>query len=131
MLGIVTFNKAVLRMAAFALTAFGICQLSANAQSPAQPNQTIVTGETVMVGLASGDVLRFNAFNPLTTDWGRPNEPIAFRLKFFDKQGREILETAEVEIAPGEFRSIELNRYELPVTGEPGTTRAQVRTVPL
>jgi hypothetical protein len=121
-----TRNKSVLCVATLALVVFSFFQLRADAQSSGRPDETIVIGQTALVGLARGDLLRFTAFNPLKTESGRPNEPISLQLKLYDAHGHVIAESPQVEIPPGEFRSIDFNRDELPVPGEPGTGRAQV-----
>ncbi len=46
----------------------------------------------------------------------------------YDAHGNPIAQSAEFEIPAGEFRSIEFDRDELQLAGEPGTGRVQVRT---
>src|SRR5262245_20059981 len=83
------------------------------------------------LGLIQGETLRFTAFNPSETDDGKANEPISLQLKLYDKNGTEIATSPKVVIPPGEFRWVEFNRDTLSISGEPGSTRAQFRTVPL
>jgi hypothetical protein len=123
-------GKSIKRLAALALVAFSFFQLPAGAQSSGQSNETIVTGETALVGLASGDMLRFTAFNPAKTESRQPNEPISLRLNLYDAHGDVIAESPPMEIPPGEFRSVDFNNDQLPAASEPGA-RNQVRTVPL
>jgi hypothetical protein len=118
------------RSAAMALVALGYFQLPVGAQSSKQSNETTVTGATALVGLASGDMLRFTAFNPDKTESGRPNEPISLRLKLYDAGGDVIAESPQIEIPPGEFRSVDFNQDQLAVASAPGE-RNQVRTFPL
>lgn len=75
--------------------------------------------------------MRYSAFNPLTTESGRPNEQISLRLQLFDAQGNVIAESPAVQIPPGEFRSVDFNYDDLPIAGEPGTARKQFRTTAL
>jgi len=124
-----TRNKYLLRIATLSLVVFGFSQLAAGAGASEQTNETTVVGKTTaLVGLARGDTLRYTAFNPLKTESGERNEPIRLRLQLYDSRGNVIAENAAVEIPPGEFRFVDFNRDDLPVAGEPGTARAEVRT---
>jgi hypothetical protein len=123
-------GKSIKRFGALALVAFSFFQLATGAQSSGQSNETIVTGETALVGLASGDMLRFTAFNPAKTESGRPNEPISLRLKLYDARGDVIAESPQIEIPPGEFRSVDFNQDQLGGASAPGE-RNQVRTTAL
>ena len=127
MLTNLTRNKFVLRIATLALVTFSLFQLPVGAQSSGQSNETIVTGGTALVGLARGEMLRFTALNPTKTESGRRNEPISLQLKLYDANGDVIAESAEVVIPPGEFRFVDFNHDDLPVAGEPGTARTQIR----
>jgi hypothetical protein len=124
-----TRNKSLLRITTLSLVVFSFSQLPASAGSSEQINETTVVGKTTaLVGLARGDTLRYTAFNPLKTESGERNEPIRLRLKLYDARGNVIAESAAVEIPPGEFRFVDFNRDDLPVAGEPGTARAEIRT---
>ena len=123
-------SKSIKRLATLAVVAFSFFQLPAGAQSSLQSNETTVAGETALVGLASGDMLRFTAFNPSKTESGGPNEPISLQLKLYDARGDVIAESRQIEIPPGEFRSVDFNNDQLPAVSEPGA-RNQVRTRPL
>jgi len=48
-------------------------------------------------------------------------------VKVFDASGNLIAQSADLVVAPGEFRYFDLNRDALPLPGEPGTGRLQVR----
>lgn len=50
-------------------------------------------------------------------------------MKVFDSRGNLIAQGAELVSPPGEFRSFDFNRDTLPLPGEPGTGRLQLRTV--
>lgn len=99
-----------------------------HAQKHAEETETIVSGQTAMVWVANGELLRFRAFNPLLTESGKPNESISLQLKFFDEHGKMVFESSVVAIPPGEFRWIDTNREDLNVAGDPSTGRAQIRT---
>jgi hypothetical protein len=118
------------RKVTLALVALSFFLVAAQAQR-GEPTETIVNGQTVPIGLVQGETLRFTAFNPSETDSGQPNEPISLQMKLYDSHGAVIAVSAKVMIPPGEFRSVDFNRDDLPISGEPGTTRAQLRTVPL
>jgi len=122
-----TRNVQISRLAAMALVAFSFFQLPVGAQSSRQSNETTVTGATALVGLATGEMLRFTAFNPDKRESGRPNEPISMQLKLFDAHGDVIAESAQIEIPPGEFRSVDFNQDQLAGANLPGE-RNQVRT---
>ena len=125
-----TRNVRISRLAALALVTFSFFQLPVGAQSSRESNETIVPGATALVGLASGDMLRFTAFNPAKTESGRPNEPISLQLKLYDAHGDVIAESPQIEIPPGEFRSVDFNQDQLGGASAPGS-RNQVRTFPL
>jgi hypothetical protein len=110
------------------LAALSLLQLAVGAQSG---SELIVTGQTGLAGLARGEMMRFTAFNPVLTDGGHPNEPISLKLAVYDAQGALVASSPQVEIPPGQFRWIDFDYDDLPIAGEPGTTRNQVRTVPL
>jgi hypothetical protein len=117
------------RLAALLLLTCCFFQLPSAAQSPVQANERTKVGTSVPLGLARGEMLRFTAFNPGSPDEG--GEPIRMQMKLYDAHGSVIAESAEVVIPPGEFRFVDFNRDDLPLAGEPGTGRLQVRTVPL
>ena len=128
MLTNLTRNNSVFRIATLALVAFSFFQLPVGAQSSVESNETIVPGATALLGLARGESLRFSAFNPSKTESGLRNEPISMQLKLYDAHGDVIAESPQIEIPPGEFRFVDFNHDELPVAGEPGTARNQIRT---
>ena len=123
------FDKinSLLRKITLVLVALGFVMVTAQAQT-GDPTETIVPGRPVTLGLIQGETLRYTAFNPSETDAGKPNESISLQLKLYDKNGAVIAVSPKVVIPPGEFRSVEFNRDALTIPGEPGTTRAQIRT---
>lgn len=124
-------NKLALLVVTGALIALSVLQLPANAQRSEQADEITRVGATAMVGLARGDRLRFTAFNPSTTESHERNEPIRMQVKLYDAAGEVIAESPAVVIPPGGFRSVDFNRDDLPIAGEPGTARAELRTIPL
>jgi hypothetical protein len=85
----------------------------------------------VALGIIPGQTLRLTMFN--SSELGSPEgaEPILAQVKLFDAQGHLIAESSEVLIRAGEFHSFDFNRSTLPLAGEPGSSRAQIRTLPL
>lgn len=74
-----------------------------------------------ILGIVPGQTLRANIFNT------NQRTPVKGRVQIFAPSGALIVESVELVIRPGEFRSIDLNRTALPGDGEPGTGRLQVR----
>lgn len=82
-------------------------------------------GTDYLIGIVPGQMLRFSVFNPPTSISGAQREPLRGHVKVFDSGGRMIAQSAEVVIPTGEFRSIDINRDDLHLAGEPGTGRLQ------
>jgi hypothetical protein len=103
------------------------------------PTETLsINFEKASFGMARGQTARFTIFNP--------NEPVdqqgcgdhgtacaSARVSIIpallDQQGSLIAQSAEIEIPPGEFRSIDFNRDAILLPGESGTGRLQTRPV--
>lgn len=79
------------------------------------------------VGFVASQTLRFTAFNPdeLEPPDAQPG-PARAHVKVFDARGNLIIQSAEVLIPAGEFRSIDVHREDIPLTGESGTGRLEV-----
>jgi hypothetical protein len=82
-----------------------------------------------LIGLARGDVLEITQRNPVPA--GSPGETHVFTVTITTETGMQLATSPEVSIPPGGFRTFRFNRDDLPIAGDPGTGRAQVRTVPL
>src|ERR1700752_4304641 len=124
-------NRLALLVVTGALIALSVLQLPASAQRSEQAGEITTVGATALVGLARGDSLPFTAFNPNTTESQQRNEPIRMQVLIFTATGEGIAESPAIVIPPGEFRSVDFDRDDLPISGEPGTARAQLRTIPL
>ena len=122
-------NPRINRLATLVLLTSCLFQLPAGAQSSAPANEQTKIGSPALLGLARGETLRFTAFNPEST--GERGEPIRMQMKLYDAQGNVIAASPEVVIPPGEFRFVDFNRDDLPITGDPNTGLLQVRTQPL
>lgn len=130
MLPKVASQNTTIRKAMLIVLVFGFLQLPVCAQSRAETDVTLVSGQTALIGLTRGDMLRFTAFNPPTTEAGHPTEPLSLRLRFFDQLGAVIAVSPEVVIPPDQFRSVDINYDDLPIAAD-STGRKQVRTMPL
>ena len=130
MLPKVAGQNSIIRKATLTVFVFSLLYLSAWAQSRPESDVTLVNGQTVLIGLTRGDMLRFTAFNPPTTEAGHPTEPLSLRMRFFDQLGAVVAVTPEVVIPPDQFRSVDINYDDLPITAD-STGRKQVRTMPL
>ena len=75
------------------------------------------------VGMVPGQSLLFSARN-------LSGDPIGLRVKVYDKNGDVIAVSLEVEIPPGEFRTVRFNHDDLAMPEEPGTSRKEVRMDP-
>ena len=92
--------------------------------------QIISAGNDHLTGIIPGQTLRFTVFNPNQPDSrGGHREPLSARLLVTQADGSYIAESGELSIPPGEFRFFDFNRSALPVPGETGTGRLQVRVV--
>lgn len=127
------FNRVTSFILNATLTVVGLnlYQFPVSAQKRAEQNETIVSGQTAMASVAYGELIRFRAFNPSQTDSGEANESISLQLKVFDQHGALLVESPTVVIPPGEFRWVDINREDLKIPGDPGTSRAEVRTTAL
>ena len=130
MLPKVDCQNPIIRKATLTIFVFAFLLLTVCAQSRADSDVTLVAGRTALFGLTRGDMLRFSAFNPPTTESGQPTEPLSLRLRFFDEHGAIVAVSPEVVIPPDQFRSVDLNYDDLPIAAD-STGRKQVRTVPL
>lgn len=90
-------------------------------------------GNDIITGIVPGQTLRVSLFNPLSSgsEAGSDAQSKSFsgHVKVFDASGNLIAQSADLVVAPGEFRYFDINRDALPLPGEPGTGRLQVRAV--
>ena len=124
----------IAKLASVVLLALCLIQWNARASQPiiisaAQTAGTFTltfNGQTT--GLARGQMLRLTASNGNEPGSGGGSEPVHALATLFDAHGNPLAESGEVEIPAGEFRSIDFDRDDLHLAGEPGTGRTQVRT---
>jgi prepilin-type processing-associated H-X9-DG protein len=100
-------------------------------------NDIIISGfgNDTMMGLVPGQKALVTAYLPsrlVLAENGSYEEspPIRGHVKVFDSSGYLIAQSPELVIKPGESGSFGFDRNALPILGEPGTNRAQVRMKP-
>jgi hypothetical protein len=84
----------------------------------------------IMMGIGPGQRLVVTAFNTRSPGSDAQREPVSGHVKVFDGIGNLIWQSPEQVIPEGEFRSVQVDRNQIPLAGEPGTNRAQVRIKP-
>jgi len=97
---------------------------SENVPVPSRDGRSDFTSEDVddlLAGIVTGQTLRVTVF---------AQDPVGGLIKIFDPRGNVIGQSQELVIPQGEFRSFDIPRSALPVGGEPGTGRAQIRVQP-
>jgi len=124
----------IARLAACLLLALCLIRPNVRATQPIDPGTAQTTGtfrltfNGASVGLAPGQTLRLTGLNGNDPGSRGGSEPVHALATLFDANGSPIAQSAEVEIPAGEFRSIEFDRDDLVLAGEPGTGRVQVRS---
>ncbi len=112
----------IVRVAAFALLALCLVQPQVRAQE-----EVSFVFQTISWGMVSGERVRFTVGNtnePVNTELTRQ---ITIVVELLDARGAVIAQSDEIAIPPGEFRSVDFKRDDLPLAGERVQTRAQVR----
>ena len=77
------------------------------------------------ISFLPGQRLSYSFLNP--NEEG--SQPVCVRGYIYDTHGNVITQTDPVELRPGESHTINVNRDDLPLTGEEKTGRLEVRTV--
>ena len=86
----------------------------------------IVYAGRALMGLAYGQTLRVNAFYPgASADPQR--QSVRARVSLYGANSVLLAQSAEATIAPGEFRSFDFDRAEIPASGEPIGGRLPMR----
>jgi hypothetical protein len=95
-------------------------------------NDTINSGfgNDIMMGFIPGQTLLVTVHNQPASGTETQREPINGHVKVFDSSGNLIAQSPEMVIQSGESSSFGLDRNALPIIGEPGTNRAQMRVKP-
>ena len=128
-----TRHGSITQLAALALLAFCLIQLPARIaqgvtsitaqQSNQNDDDVVELSSSIPLGMGREQTMRFTLFNPPDSQ----REPLRVHVKLYDQRGNVIAESAEVAIPQGEFRSFDFNRSNIPLAGEGGTGRLQVR----
>ena len=84
-----------------------------------------VATDVGIYGFVHGETARFSVAYPSTTEEG--SQPVQVQAYIYDSLGRLVSQTDPVEVRPGQFRTFDFNRDDLPLAGEEGTGRLQVR----
>ena len=127
-------HSLIARLAACLLLALCLIQSNVRASQPIYTSAAQTTGtfrltfNGASLGLAPGQTLRLTALNGNDPGSRGGSEPVHALATLYDAHGSPIAQSAEVEIPAGEFRSIEFDRDDLGLAGEPGTGRVQVRS---
>ncbi len=79
-----------------------------------------------VMSLSLGQTLRISVVNP--HEPAGPGKPVVFTAMIRRANGSVIARSDEITLAPGEFHSFDFNRADLPLAGEAGTGRLQVRS---
>lgn len=99
-----------------------VSQGRTNPRSDPQGPEYVELATSVLAGLGREQTMRITVHNPLS-----PRGPLRAQVRLFDSQSRLIAESAEAAIPPGDFRSFDFNRSDIPLAGERGNGRLQVR----
>lgn len=88
-------------------------------------HDVLIGGSTldVFMGIAPGQTLRVTLFYPQTSVRDYPPS----RLILSESNGSFIAQSPDLVIPPGAFRSVDFRRSDLPLAGEDGTGRVQLR----
>ena len=101
-------------------------------QSGGSGNDIIISGfgNDTLMGVGPGKKVRVTLSNHPASGSEAQREPVRGHVKVFDGSGNLIAQSPELIIPRDEIRSFDLSRSEIPLAGEPGTNRAQVRIKP-
>jgi hypothetical protein len=116
-------HNSIIRLAALALLALCLVQPQVRAQE-----EVSIVFHTISWGMARGQTARFTIFNPNEPVNTEPTRQVTFvEVMLMDARGAVIAQSDEIAIPPGEFRSVDFKRDDLPVAGDRAQTRAKVR----
>jgi hypothetical protein len=103
-----------------------------SSQSGGDGNDILVSGfgNDIMMGVPTNHMLLVTLFIPPASGSEAQGGHAVVYIKVFDGIGNQIAQSPELVIQPGKSCSVAFNRNALPILGEPGTNRAQVRIKP-
>ncbi|MCI0390285.1 MAG: hypothetical protein MOB07_16165 [Acidobacteria bacterium] len=89
--------------------------------------QIISAGKNSLIGFIPGQTLQVSALHPDAPGEDGRKFKMLFAVTVLLADGRVVAQRDEITLDPGEFHSFKLKRDDLPLAGEPGTGRVQVR----
>jgi hypothetical protein len=93
-----------------------------------EASQSIGTVETALIGLAPGDQLRVTGIHSAIEGCANcANNLKQMTLAVHNQNGDVIIQSGVIAIEPGQFISFQIDRNDLPIAGDPGTGRLQLR----
>ncbi|MGI8997977.1 MAG: hypothetical protein ACR2GW_15045 [Pyrinomonadaceae bacterium] len=120
----ITRHVLLAKLAALALLTLCFVQMPVRAQfGNPRAYQIISAGN----GLVRGQTLRFTLFNPNEPSLRDEHETVRAQAQLSDERGNVIAESDEAAIPAGEFHSFDFHRSDIPLAGEAGTGRLQLR----
>jgi hypothetical protein len=96
----------------------------ANAQSSGKYIELL----SYSLGVAPGETARISLTLRRLANPQSPEAPVSARIQLLDTEGRVISQSDEIRVEPGQTRFWDAPRNLIPVAGEPGTGRLQLRT---
>jgi hypothetical protein len=91
----------------------------------AQTDQKYIELLSYSLGIAPGETARISVTLRRLANPEQP--PINARIQLLDTEGRMIAQSGEIKVDPGQIRFWDAQRNMIPVSGEPGTGRLQLR----
>ena len=91
----------------------------------AQHTRLIFATDYGVWGFVHGQTARFSVAYPSTTE--ESTAPVRAQVTLYDARGNEVARSREVEVLPRQFGIFDFDRDDLPLAGEPGTGRLEVR----
>jgi hypothetical protein len=102
----------------------GLVTLAAG-RANAQTDQKYIELLSYSLGIAPGETARISVTLRRLANPQQP--PINARIQLLDTEGRVIAQSDEIKVDPGQIRFWDALRNLIPVSGEPGTGRLQLR----
>jgi hypothetical protein len=103
----------------------GLVALAAG-RANAQTDQKYIELLSYSLGFAPGETARISVTLRRLANPELP--PINARIQLLDTEGKVIAQSDEIKVEPGQIRFWDAPRNQIPLSGEPGTRRLQVRT---
>ena len=118
-------RSTITKLIAITLAVAAIAVIGSSWTTQAQHTRLIFATDQGIYGFVPGQTARFCVAYPSTTQ--ESTEPVRAQVTLYDAQGNEVARSREVEVLPDQFCIIDFDRDALPLAGEPGTGRLEVR----